>query len=138
MKTDQLSDQTTAQITIPLDLPGVRVLEVELNDQGDFLISVESTLDGTTCRQCGQVTTQWHGLDEPITLRHLPILGHRVDLRWRPKRDRCPRCEGGPTTTQRLEWYTPKSPHTQADERHLLWQLVNSTLEDVRLKEALL
>lgn len=32
MKTDKPSEQTTAQVTIPLGIPDVRVLEVEVND----------------------------------------------------------------------------------------------------------
>lgn len=137
MKTDKPSEQTTAQITIPLGIPDVKVLEVEVNDRDEFLISVESTVEGTQCSKCGRVLTQFHGLDEPITLRHLPILGRKVYLRLRPKRYRCLSCEGRPTTTQLLEWYAPKSPNTKAYERHLLWQLINATIEDVRIKEGL-
>jgi hypothetical protein len=35
-----------------------------------------------------------------------------------------------------LSWYQPKSPHTKAYEEHLLL-LVNSTIQDVALKEGL-
>jgi transposase len=38
-------------------------------------------------------------------------------------------------TTQKLDWYEIKSPHTKAYDRHLMLQLVNSTVEDVRRKE---
>jgi transposase len=124
-----------AQITIPLDIPQVRVLQVELNNRGDCTITVESTLEGTPCRQCGREIRDFHGVDDWITLRHLPILGRRVYLRLRPKRYRCPSCEGGPTTTQQLAWYSAKSPHTQAYEKYLLFELVNATIEDVSLKE---
>jgi transposase len=78
---------------------------------------IESTLEGTQCRKCGREIRELHGLDEGITLRHLPILGRKVFLRLRPKRYRCPYCEGGPTTTQELAWYTAKSPHTKAYEK---------------------
>lgn len=135
MKSNQPSDQATVQITLPLGIPDVRVLGVETNDGGEIVITVESTIEGAKCRKCGQVITKFHGHDEPITLRHLPILGRRTYLRLRPKRYRCLNCENEPTTTQKLEWYTPKSPNTQVYERHLLLQLVNSTIEDVSLKE---
>ena len=135
MKSNQPSDQATVQITLPLGIPNVRVLEVEANDGGDIVITVESTIEGTQCRKCGQVITKSHGHDEAITLRHLPILERRTYLRLRPKRYRCLNCENEPTTTQKLEWYTPNSPNTRVFERRLLLQLVNSTIEDVSIKE---
>ena len=52
-------------------------------------------------------------------------------------RYRCDTCEGRPTTTQQLTWHTPNSPQTNAFDTHLLVQLVNATIEDVRLKERL-
>jgi transposase len=120
-----------------LDIADVRVLNIELTPHGDCTITVESTLEGARCRKCGGEIQEFHGLDEWITLRHLPILGRKVFLRLRPKRYRCPHCEGGPTTTQELAWYAAKSPHTKAYEKYLLLQLVHATVEDVSLKEEL-
>jgi transposase len=122
-------------ISIPLDIPDVRVLQTELTKDGEFVLTVESTLTTTTCRRCGRTITERHGLDEPRLLRHLPILGHVVYLRIRPKRFRCPWCDGHPTTTQQLDWYDPNALHTKAYERHLILQLVNSTIADVEAKE---
>jgi transposase len=124
-----------AEITIPLDIPNVRVLQVEINNRGDCTITVESTMEGTRCRQCRREITDLHGVDDGISLRPLPILGCRVYIRIRPKRYRCPYCEGGPTTSQPLEWYSAKSPNTKAYEKYLLLRLVNATVEDVSLKE---
>jgi transposase len=124
-----------AQITIPLDIPEVRVLQIETNTRGDCTITVESTLEGTKCRKCGRVITELHGVEEWLTLRHLPILGRRAYRRLRPKRYRCPYCEGGPTTTQELSWYEARSPHTKAYEKYLLLQLVHATIEEVSIKE---
>jgi transposase len=122
-------------ISIPLDIPDVRVLQTELTKEHEFILTVESTLTSTTCRRCGRTITERHGLDEPRLLRHLPILGHVVYLRIRPKRFRCPWCDGHPTTTQQLDWYDPNALHTKAYERHLILQLVNSTVTDVAAKE---
>ena len=122
-------------ISIPLDIPDLRVLQTDLSAAGEFILTVESTLESTNCRRCGRVITEQHGLDESRLLRHLPILGHPVYLRIRPKRFRCPFCEGQPTTTQQLDWYDPKAIHTKAYERHLIVQLINSTLTDVGEKE---
>jgi transposase len=55
---------------------------------------------GTTCRKCGQGIDQFHGLDAPLRLQHLPLFEVPVWIELRPKRYRCPRCDGGPTTTQ--------------------------------------
>lgn len=113
----------------------MRVLQIELTPRSECIITVESTLEGTECRKCGREIREGHGLEEWLTLRHLPILGRKVFLRLRPKRYRCPYCDGGPTTTQELGWYTAKSPHTKAYEKYLLLQLVHATVADVSLKE---
>lgn len=122
-------------LSIPLDLPDVRVLKTELSKQGELIITVESTLTTTNCQHCGRLLTKEHAVDDPILLRHLPILGHPVYIRIRPKRFRCPDCDNHPTTTQRLSWYEPRALHTIPYERHLLMLLVNSTVEDVVRKE---
>ena len=56
----------------------------------------------------------------------------------RPKRFQCFYCELGPTTTQRCEWYDPKSQQTKAYENWVLRELINSTLTDVSLKPNLI
>jgi transposase len=122
-------------ISIPLDIPDVRVLQTELTKAGELILTIESTLTSTSCRRCGRTITERYGVDQPRLLRHLPILGHLVYLRIRPKRFRCPFCDGHPTTTQQLDWYDPNALHTKAYERHLIVQLVNSTLTDVEAKE---
>lgn len=122
-------------ISIPLDIEDVHVLQTELTKAGELILTVESTLTSTTCRRCGRTITERHSLDQPRLLRHLPILGRVVSLRIRPKRFRCPWCDDHPTTTQTLDWYDPNALHTKAYERHLIVQLVNSTLSDVEAKE---
>jgi transposase len=122
-------------ISIPLDIPDVRVLQTELTKAGELILTVESTLPSTNCRRCGRTISERHGVDEPRLLRHLPVLGRVVYLRIRPKRFRCPWCDDHPTTTQHLDWYDPNALHTKAYERHLIVQMVNSTLTDVQAKE---
>ena len=122
-------------ISIPLDISDVRVLQTEITREGELIFTVESTLTNTTCRRCGRTITERHGQDEPRLLRHLPVLGRVVYLRIRPKRFRCLFCDDHPTTTQTLDWYDPNALHTKAYERHLIVQLVNSTLTDVEAKE---
>jgi transposase len=120
---------------IPLDIPDVTIESVGTNPAGHLEITVKSTVEGTPCHRCGQQTTQWYGEDREITLRHLSILGRQTYIRLRPHRYQCPTCEGGPTTTQRLAWYTPRSASTRAYEEQVLLSLVNSTVQDVALKE---
>ena len=120
---------------IPLDIPDVTIAKVTTNRLGHIEITVKSTVEGVPCHQCGKMTTKFYGEDREITLRHLPILGRRTYIRLRPKRYACPYCQGNPTTTQALSWYTPRSTFTRAYEEQLLLILVNSTIQDVCLKE---
>ena len=126
-----------AQITIPLDIPDVRVLQTSLSERGEIIITLESTKAGTSCRKCGKWITKLHGRDEWVMIRHLPALGRPTYLRYRPNRYQCRDCEDQPTTTQNLEWHDANSPHSFAYDNHVLLQLVNSTVEDTSLKEGL-
>jgi len=126
-----------AEITIPLDIPDVRVLQTSLNERGEIIITIESTKTGAQCRKCGKWITKLHGRDEWVTLRHLPAFGRPTYLRYRPSRYQCLDCDGYPTTTQGLEWHDANSPHSFSYDNHILLQLVNSTVEDVSIKEGL-
>jgi len=126
-----------ADITIPLGIPDVRVLQTALNERGEIVITIESTKGGTRCRKCGKWITKPHGKDEWVTVRHLPAFGRATYLCYRPNRYQCQDCEGHPTTNETLEWHDANSPHSFAYDNHLLVELVNSTVEDVRLKEGI-
>lgn len=127
--------ENNSLISIPLDIPEVRVLKTEVTASGDFVITVESTLGSTLCRKCGTQTTEFHCLDRLITLRHLPIFDCKVFICLRPKRFRCPYCSDKPTTTQKLSFYEMGASQTKAFEQYLLLRLVNSTIEDLSRKE---
>ena len=118
-------------LAVPLDLPDVRVLSNRMLEEGTVLIEVESTLRTTQCHRCGRDIDRFHGFDRPIRLRHLPVFGRQVVIEIRPKRYRCPHCEGGPTTTQRCAWYDPNRPHTTAFEQDVLKRLIHGTVADV-------
>jgi transposase len=124
-----------AQVSVPLDVPDVRVLKAEINGRGELIITIESTKPGTTCHRCGRWIDKFNGHDEWVSLHHLPVFGRPSYLRYRPRRYQCLSCEDRPTTTQRLDWQDSNSPHTFAYDEHLLVQLVGSTLKDVSLKE---
>ncbi len=126
----------TDTLATVLDIPDVEVLKVELIDD-EVHIHVESTQSGTRCRSCGKRLTKSCGHGRERVLRHLPVFGRPTFIHIRPIRFECPHCRERPTTTQRVSWYDPRSPHTRAYEEYLLVQLRGSTVADVELKEGI-
>ena len=125
-------------IGVPLlGVSDVQVLGAEINERGELIIEVESTVNGTACHKCHQEANTGHGHDEPRQVRHLSVCGLKSYVQFRPKRCECQYCPKKTTTTQQVEWCLPRSPQTQAFEEHILLQLVNSTVEDVSHKEEL-
>jgi transposase len=124
-----------AQVTVPLDIPDVRVVKTEINAHDELIITIESIKSGAVCHRCGQWIDTFHGHDDWVSVRHLPVFGRATYLRYRPKRYECQNCTGHPTTTQRLDLRDPNSPHTFAYDNHLLVQLIGATVEDVCRKE---
>lgn len=121
-------------IEIPLDLPKVRVLKYEVS--GQIIIAVESTREWAICHKCGEKIHEFHSYGRQLRLRHMPIPGRSVIIEIRPKRFRCPACDGNPTTTQKLEWYDERSQNTKAYDQWLL-QTIGSTISDVARKEGI-
>jgi hypothetical protein len=76
----------TAHITVPLDIPDVKVLQTPITGHGEFLLTVESTLTSARGHCCGREVRKLHGHDAGVTVRHWPILGRPVYLRYRPQR----------------------------------------------------
>jgi transposase len=132
---DKTVKMAKAQVTVPLNIPEVRVLKSEINKAGELIITIESTKETTVCRRCGKIIGKFHGYDSWVKVRYLSVFGYPTYLRYRPKRYRCEYCNGQPTTSQRLDWHEPNSPNTFAYEQHILLQLVNTTVEDVSRKE---
>ena len=121
---------------IQLDIPGV-VIEDTIITEDRIIIIVSSTVKGTCCRICGQKIYKPYGRGREIDLRHLSILGKAVYIRICPPRYQCIDCEDNPITTQTSPWYTQRSPQTRDYEDYVLLQLINSTVEDVSIKEGL-
>lgn len=122
---------------LDLELPDVEVLHVERDARGDYVIELHSTKDKGICRQCGREIRHFKGYDEWIQIRHLPVLGREVYLRIRPRRYQCLECDNEPTTSEEFSWRSPKKSYTKAYQDHVLRSLMNSTIEDVCLKESL-
>jgi hypothetical protein len=126
-----------AKISFPLDIPQVDVVATKQTRDGKFIITVESRLETTECGVCKQEIKCNYGHGQAVHLRHLPILGHETTIIIHPKRAQCPNCLHNPTTTQTLDWYAQRSPHTEAYDRYLMKLLIGSTVADVSLKENL-
>lgn len=126
-----------AKISLPLDIPEVDVLTAQQTEDGKFIITVESRRETTKCGICQRKIRCNYGHGQEVRLRHLPILGQETIIVIRPRRGQCPTCLHNPTTTQVLDWYEQRSPHTKAYDRHLMKQLIGSTVADVSLKENL-
>jgi transposase len=125
-----------SQLLRLLGLTEIAIDRVDITDADVLEIHVHSTRDGAQCQRCGRRITEAHGLGQERRLRHLPIFEHRTEIVIRPKRYRCGDCHDHPTTTQRVDWYDPRSAFTRAFEQSLLRALINSTLEDVAHKDA--
>ncbi|MDG4598152.1 MAG: hypothetical protein P9F75_21085 [Candidatus Contendobacter sp.] len=50
-------------ISLPLDLPDVRVLATQVLPDATLLIEVESTLRTAQCHRCGREIDRFHGFD---------------------------------------------------------------------------
>ena len=122
-------------ISIPLGLPDTNVKSTEVRTDGRILVRVEDTEEGTLCSKCGKHITKPYGHAPERTVRHTSALGAEVYLSFIPVRFQCSHCEGCPTTVQRPSWLMPGSSCTVLFEEHILLQLVNSTIEDVCIKE---
>ena len=127
------------RLYIPLELPEVEIVSVKMAVDG-YHITVRSVVEHTHCQRCGRVISRSHGYGQPLSVRHLSVLGHPTYITIQPRRFLCPHCstpEHKVTTTQVLSWQTWRSPLTRAYEEHVLLLLVNSTVEDVSQKEHL-
>jgi transposase len=125
-----------AKFEIQLNIPDVKILNIETTKTNDLVITVKSTKKSTQCHKCGQKITKIHGYGEAIMLRHLPILGQSVYIRLRPARFQCEDCDNQPTTTEESDWYNRRSKFTKAYEEWLMKMLINSTISDVARKES--
>lgn len=117
-----------------IDLPNIQIHDAFEDRSGHYILTVISTEKGTHCHKCGKRIDKSNGHSEFIELRHLDILGKQVYLRIRLPRYQCD-CDGQPTTTQQVSWFTRRSGFTKAFEEHLLLSCVNSTIADVAIKE---
>ena len=126
---------TLSVFTTLLGLPDIKVTEIRNSaDDRTVTLVVISTRKNLPCRICGKAT-RGNGLGRTLRLRHLSLLGKQTYIELTPRRGLCDHCDDKPSTTEKLEWYEPKSRMTKPFEQHLLFELVNSTVADVSRKE---
>lgn len=125
----------SAELRIPLDIPDVEILSTEISKDNQIMLQVESTRETTECGICGQEIRCSYGHGDERTVRHLPVLGMETYIKFRPRRAQCKSCEHEPTTTEVVEWCQGRSPHTTAYDKWLMKQLINTTIEDVSMRE---
>lgn len=130
-----MPNSTPAQISLPLDIPDVDVLATTHTKDGKYIITVESRSTKTECGVCHQAIECHYGHGSKIRLRHLPMLGFETYIDLKPKRGQCGHCKNKPTTTQVLNWYAQRAPHTKAFDQYLMKQLIGSNVSDVSIKE---
>ena len=118
-----------------LNLPRTEVTDYKIVDNKIYL-NVQSTFDEVPCRKCGKPTKS-KGYAKKREIRHLPMNGKECYLEIKAKRGICVDCDDHPTTNQRLEWYDYKSRYTKDYTKDLMLSMVNSTLEDVAIKNNL-
>lgn len=123
------------ELTSLLNLSDIEIERVVKTEPKTIKIYVNSTKEGTECQRCGKAIDKYYGRGRQIELRHLPILGYKTYIIIAPKRYVCEKCDGRPTSTQTLSWYQRRSTCTIAYEQDVMRLLINSTLEDVSMKE---
>ncbi len=119
-----------------INLQDSKVVEVRL-DKHDVIITIETIESSVACRVCGKELSKRHGSDKERKLRHLSILGKRTYIIYKPHRYICESCDDNPTTTATPGWHKRDSSYTIDYENHVLMELINSTIVDVSIKEAL-
>lgn len=99
------------------DAPGLHVLEVDHDDGGRLVVTVESDEVLTGCRRCGVVAVG-HGRREHL-VHDAPSFGTSVLIRWRKRVWRCPD-DGCPVVTF-SETHPLIAPRTKLTTRAVTW-----------------
>ncbi len=118
-----------------LNLPATKIVKIDDSKPGSINIYIETTETHTGCHVCGKNIHKKHGQDQERKVKHLPLFDNEVTIIYKPNRYICDDCNHPPTTTATPSWHTQNSAYTNAYERHILLELVNSTIVDVSIKE---
>jgi len=120
-----------------LNLPEIKIIKVDESQPRKIFVYVETMEKSTPCHVCGKMINKKHGKDKERKVKHLPMIEDDVFIIYQPNRYICDDCDNNPTTTATPSWHTKHSAYTNAYERHIIIDLVNSTLVDVAVKSNL-
>ena len=120
-----------------INLRNIKVTDQETLDNGDIIVRVECLENGTHCKRCGKHIIKRHSLNKIIRLKHLPSCGDDVYIESQLVRYQCIDCNGSPTTTQKPSWYQSTGLCTDVYAKHIITELINSTISDVASKEGI-
>ena len=113
----------TSTIEVPFDIENVEVINTQVNAEGQLIITVKSTIEGTCCHKCGHHTKALYDHGDARIVRHTSVFWLETYIRFFPKRYECSHCSA--TTTQSVPWCEPRCHHTIAYENHVERKLVN-------------
>ena len=124
-------------VPITLSLENVK-FESVLETDTSITINI-STLTPTSllCSDCHCPIDKKHCTSNERTLRHLSIFGKKAFITYNPNRYSCESCIHKPTKTDTPNWHHQDSAFTFEYERHVLLELINSTVVDVSKTEDL-
>lgn len=118
-----------------LGLSNIEIESVSINSAGELEIRVKSIVEGAVCHKCGRRIDKPYYPGKEVRLRHLPVCGYPTYILIAPLRYQCEHCAENPTTTQKLDWYELRHSGTNAYEDYVLLSLINSTIQDVSIRE---
>ena len=126
-----------SQITIPLDIESLEIISQTVDVQGNIVLEVKSKKRESTCHKCGKSATKRYGSGPIVQVQHLPIFDTPVHLKIRSVRYQCEHCDDHPVTTEQYDWCERGSKITNGLTKHLMRNMIHSTIQDVSRKDKL-
>lgn len=126
--------RATTLLNTLLGIKFTRVTGVEFTDE-EVVCDVEPTTTIPRCGGCFRRVAQVHDRRKPRRWRHLDLAGMRLELRYAPRRVRCPRCG---VTTEMVPWAEPMSWFTHPFEQTVgyLTQMASKTVVSEMMRVA--
>jgi transposase len=126
--------RATSLLNTLLGIKYTRVTGAEFTEDG-LICDVEPTTEIPRCGGCGCRVAHVHDRRKARYWRHLDLAGMRLQLRYAPRRARCPRCG---VTTEMVPWADPTSWFTHAFEQTVgyLAQMSSKTVVSTMMRVA--
>ena len=126
--------RATTLLNTVLGIKFTRVTGVEFTEDG-MICDVEPTTEIPRCGGCGCRVAKVYDRRKPRRWRHLDLAGMSLELRYTPRRVRCPRCD---VTTEMVPWADPMSWFTHAFEQTVgyLTQMSSKTVVSTKMRVA--